>query len=40
MKQVHGKYELIMDWEYKVLYNKEPTAMVEKSVVDVASVKT
>jgi hypothetical protein len=36
---MHGKYELIMDWEYKVLYGKEPRAIVEKSVIDVASIK-
>jgi len=27
-KQIHGKYDLIMDWEYKEEYGREPEWIV------------
>ena len=24
LKQRDGKYDLVMDWEYKIIHNKEP----------------
>ena len=30
LKQIHGKYAMLMDWQYKVKLGEEPSYMIRK----------